>query len=57
MTVAELLREEGKVEGREATQLDIAAKLLKEGAEPRFVAKITELDLAKVEQLKQQVKD
>jgi predicted transposase/invertase (TIGR01784 family) len=57
MTIAEKLRamgaEEGKVEGIE----EVANSLLKEGVEPRFVARVTKLELAVVLKLQAQLKN
>ncbi|MFT5164144.1 MAG: hypothetical protein ACI9FJ_002745 [Alteromonadaceae bacterium] len=44
MTIAEKLRAMGAEEGKE----EVAVSLLKEGVEPKFVARVTKLELAAV---------
>lgn len=59
MTIAEQLkdigREEGREEGRIETQEQVAIRLLKEGCETKFAAKIAGLELAVVLKLKAQL--
>ena len=56
MTVAEQLEARGEARGEQRgdrnARLEVAASMLKEGTEPRFVAKMTKLELADVEKLK-----
>ncbi|MFT4926646.1 MAG: flagellar biosynthesis/type III secretory pathway protein FliH [Phenylobacterium sp.] len=56
MTAAEQLRalgrEEGREEGLEEGTVKVAINSLKEGIEPRFVARITGLELAVILKLK-----
>jgi predicted transposase/invertase (TIGR01784 family) len=55
MSLAELLKEEGREKGREEGAFtkvcNIAKQLLKEGTDPIFVAKITELSLEQIKKL------
>ena len=55
MTIAEQLKAMGAEEAREATQEEIAIKLLKENADPRFIERITGLDLKVILELKAQL--
>ena len=48
MSVADMLREEGREEGREEVRLAMAKRLLSEGVEPAFVAKVAQLPLEKI---------
>ena len=45
----------GKAQGEKNTRIEVATSLLKEGAEVRFAAKISKLDLATIEKLKAQL--
>lgn len=51
MTAAEQLRQAGREQGAHKKAQEIALNLLKEGAEPKFVAKITQLSPAEIKQL------
>lgn len=55
MSLAEQLKEEGRIEGKLEGKLEgekeIAKRLLKEGSEPDFVAKVTGLSLDKIKTL------
>lgn len=55
MSLAEILKEEGREEGREegafTKACNIAKQLLKEGTDPVFVAKITELSLEQIKNI------
>ena len=53
MTAAEQLHERGREHGLELA----AINLLKEGSDPRFVAKITNIELAVVIKLKAQLEE
>lgn len=53
MSLAEILREEGRTEGR----IDTAKSLLAEGMEPAFVAKVTKLSLDKIKALQKKKKN
>ena len=59
MTMAEQMRHKGREEGREEGRLEnaqnIAKKLLAEGTDPVFVAKITDLSLVQVKKLKEKM--
>ena len=59
MTAAEKLMELGKIQGVEKGDQDrqrsVAAKALKEGADPRFVSRITDLDLETVLKIKAEI--
>ena len=55
MTIAEQLKAMGAEEAREATQEEIAIKSLKENADPRFIERITGLDLKTILELKAQL--
>jgi hypothetical protein len=51
MSLAELLNQEGRGEGAFTKACNIAKQLLKEGTDPIFVAKITELSLEQIKKL------
>lgn len=51
MSLAEQLKNEGRIEGEHNKEREIAKRLLEEGAEPVFVAKITGLSLDKIKML------
>ncbi|NQZ10952.1 MAG: hypothetical protein HRT35_27685 [Algicola sp.] len=53
MTAAEQLREQGREQGLEL----VAINSLKEGADPRFVARITGMKLAVILKLKAQLEE
>ena len=55
MTIAEQLMEMGELKGVEKTKHETATKALKEGADPRFVSRITDLDLATVLKIKEEI--
>ena len=59
MTIAERLIEKGILKGREEGIIKekqaIAIKLLTEGTEPLFVAKITDLSIDKIKALQAQI--
>lgn len=48
MSLAEQLKEEGRIEGELNKEKEIAKRLLEEGADPVFVAKVTGLSLDKI---------
>jgi len=52
MTLAEQIRDEGRIEGELKGKLEVAKQLLEDGAEPAFVAKITKLPLPTIKDLK-----
>jgi len=52
MTIAEQLKAEGIEKGIEKEKLEIAKRLLSENAEVSFIARVTELSAAKIEELK-----
>ena len=56
MTIAEALEKRGKERGKVESQIEIALALLEKGQEKCFVSEITKLDLSKVEELSQQLK-
>ena len=51
MSLAEQLKEEGRIEGELSKEKEIAKRLLDEGSDPAFVAKITGLSLDKIKTL------
>ena len=51
MSLAEKLRLEGKLEGKLEEKIDMANKMLAEGIDPVFVAKITGLPVEKIKKL------
>lgn len=51
MSLAEQLKEEGRIEGELNKEKEIVKRLLDEGAEPVFIAKITGLSLDKIKSL------
>ncbi|OJY54836.1 MAG: hypothetical protein BGO90_10405 [Legionella sp. 40-6] len=51
MSLAEQLKEEGRIEGELNKEREIAKRMLDEGAEPTFVAKVTGLSLDKIKML------
>ena len=55
MTIAERLIEKGILKGREEGIQAIAIKLLTEGTEPLFVAKITDLSIDEIKALQAQI--
>lgn len=48
MSLAEQLKQEGRIEGELNKEREIAKRLLEEGADPVFVAKVTGLSLDKI---------
>jgi len=51
MTLADILREEGKEEGIKA----VAIEMLKKGLSIQFVAEVTDMDVKEVKRLKEEV--
>ena len=51
MSLAEQLKEEGREKGRIEKEREIAKRMLDEGADPTFVAKVTGLSLDKIKVL------
>jgi recombination-promoting nuclease RpnB len=51
MSLAEQLKEEGRIEGELNKELEIAMRMLEEGSDPAFVAKVTGLSLDKIKKL------
>lgn len=51
MSLAEQLREEGKLEGEFKSKLEIAKRMLDAGSDPVFVEKVTGLPHDKIEAL------
>lgn len=51
MSLAERLRLEGKLEGELEKSLEIARNMIKEGANPAFIMKVTKLPLHKIKEL------
>ena len=55
MNLAEILKQEGKQEGRFEEKMATAEKMLLAGSDPAFVVKVTELSLQKVMALQKQL--
>jgi len=56
MTIAEQLIHRGMEEGKLEANLASAKKMIKEGVDPQFIAKFTELSLAQIKKLQQHEK-
>jgi hypothetical protein len=54
MTAAEKIEEFGRKKGREESRVEIAVNFLKDGVEPRIIARNTGLELAVILKLKAQ---
>ncbi len=52
MSLAEILREEGELQGKLKKSIEIAKKMLSDGVEPVFIAKYTELSIDKIKEIK-----
>ena len=59
MTLADILREEGKIEGKKEGKIEgikaVALEMLKKGSSIHFVAEVTHLDVKEIEKLKRLV--
>ena len=55
MSLAEILRQEGKLDGELKRNIEIAKKMLVDGVEPAFVAKYTEMSLEEVKKLQKNI--
>jgi len=53
MTLAQRFEEKGKRKGKKEEKMRIACRLLAEGVEPVFIARITELSLSQIEELRE----
>jgi len=51
MSLAEQLKQEGRIEGELNKEREIAKRMLDEGSDPAFVAKVTGLSLDKIKTL------
>ena len=53
MSLADVLREEGREEGREARDTEIAIQMLREGSDDRFILKVLKISQQQLDEIKQ----